>query len=297
MAQARIIDNATRPAGDELLASLEWACDVRIATAHAAESGVSRIIEPLARLLSKGGEARVVYGLDFRSTDPEALEELTALADCYPGVTHYAYSDWRLPFSHAFHPNIYICADGVGSACAIVGSSSLTRFGLWDNTEANAVVTGAVDEPVIADALSVFNRIAASPALFVPDAEYAERYRDIYRKANALPLTSEPPAELAAAYEKLKRLEAQLPSGAIAGQGWAAEVLLCTQVLHREKGEFTLADFTQRFGERLARLHPQNRHVDAKIRQQFQLLRDRGALAFLGGGRYRMIDEGPGSSV
>ncbi len=38
----------------------------------------------------------------------------------------------------------------------------------------------------------------------------------------------------------------------------------------------------------LADLHPNNRHIREKIRQQLQVLRDIGHLTFLGGGRYRL---------
>ena len=39
--------------------------------------------------------------------------------------------------------------------------------------------------------------------------------------------------------------------------------------------------------DNLSRLHPANRHVRDKIRQQLQILRDLGLLEFLGGG-YRL---------
>jgi len=51
--------------------------------------------------------------------------------------------------------------------------------------------------------------------------------------------------------------------------------------------EFTLADVYAHAGA-LAKLHPQNRHVRDKIRQQLQVLRDLGLLEFLGGGSYRL---------
>lgn len=38
----------------------------------------------------------------------------------------------------------------------------------------------------------------------------------------------------------------------------------------------------------LSRMHPNNRHVREKIRQQLQVLRDRGLLRFLAPGRYRL---------
>lgn len=39
--------------------------------------------------------------------------------------------------------------------------------------------------------------------------------------------------------------------------------------------------------------YPNNRFVDAKIRQSLQILRDQGAIQFLGGGRYRRLDVAP----
>jgi type II restriction enzyme len=42
------------------------------------------------------------------------------------------------------------------------------------------------------------------------------------------------------------------------------------------------------FEDRLQRLYPGNRNVRPKIRQQLQVLRDRGWLEFTGRGRYRL---------
>jgi type II restriction enzyme len=38
----------------------------------------------------------------------------------------------------------------------------------------------------------------------------------------------------------------------------------------------------------LAKLHPANRNIRPKIRQQLQVLRDMGLVEFLGGGEYRL---------
>jgi type II restriction enzyme len=52
------------------------------------------------------------------------------------------------------------------------------------------------------------------------------------------------------------------------------------------KNQFSLAEVCAR-AETLARLHPGNRHVCDKIRQQLQVLRDLGFIKFLGRGWYR----------
>ena len=82
-----------------------------------------------------------------------------------------------------------------------------------------------------------------------------------------------------------------LSSDTRASGGWGAEVLACVRVLQSETGEqeFTLRSFYSRFTKPLSRWHPENHNVEAKIRQQLQVLRDGRLLSFLGRGRYRII--------
>jgi len=68
-------------------------------------------------------------------------------------------------------------------------------------------------------------------------------------------------------------------------RGWLSDVLRCVRSL---ESDFTLEQ-VYHFEEQLAALHPQNRHVRDKIRQQLQCLRDRGIIRFLGRGRYQAI--------
>lgn len=51
--------------------------------------------------------------------------------------------------------------------------------------------------------------------------------------------------------------------------------------------EFTL-DEVYTFESLLSKKHPNNRHVKDKIRQQLQVLRDKGYLEFLGDGLYKL---------
>src|SRR5690606_35001711 len=69
-------------------------------------------------------------------------------------------------------------------------------------------------------------------------------------------------------------------------RGWLIEVMKCVEALGRQ--EFELAD-VYAFEARLSALYPNYRHVKQKIRQQLQVLRDRGYLEFLSRGRYRVI--------
>ena len=55
-----------------------------------------------------------------------------------------------------------------------------------------------------------------------------------------------------------------------------------------ERREFSLPEVYAHEAA-LARLHPQNRSIRPKIRQQLQILRDLGLIEFLGGGTYGII--------
>jgi len=69
-------------------------------------------------------------------------------------------------------------------------------------------------------------------------------------------------------------------------RGWTLDVLNVVRAIGRE--EFSLAE-VYAFADTLRRLHPQNRHVEDKIRQQLQRLRDLGFLEFVGRGNYRLV--------
>ena len=72
----------------------------------------------------------------------------------------------------------------------------------------------------------------------------------------------------------------------VAQRGWTLDVLNAVRSLNRP--DFALAD-VYAFEKRLGALHPNNRHVRDKIRQQLQVLRDAGLLDFTTRGCYRLI--------
>lgn len=66
-------------------------------------------------------------------------------------------------------------------------------------------------------------------------------------------------------------------------RGWLLDIMKCIDTIG--KREFTLSEMYD-FLLPLACLHPNNKHIKDKIRQQLQVLRDRGYLRFVGAGRY-----------
>lgn len=68
-------------------------------------------------------------------------------------------------------------------------------------------------------------------------------------------------------------------------RSWVADVL---RIVEELPAEFSLDD-VYRSIPYLAKLHPENNNIAAKIRQQLQILRDMGKLEFMSRGRYRRI--------
>lgn len=71
----------------------------------------------------------------------------------------------------------------------------------------------------------------------------------------------------------------------ISTRGWTLDVMMCIDKLNKK--DFTLDD-VYTFEQELSRKHPENKHIKDKIRQQLQILRDKGYLDFSGRGIYRL---------
>ncbi len=68
-------------------------------------------------------------------------------------------------------------------------------------------------------------------------------------------------------------------------KGWIIDIIYCIEKLNKEY--FSLNDLYS-FEQYLKMKHPNNNNIKAKIRQQLQILRDRGYLKFLYRGRYKI---------
>lgn len=68
-------------------------------------------------------------------------------------------------------------------------------------------------------------------------------------------------------------------------KGWILDIMNCVDALNKK--EFTLVDI-YKFEPDLKVIHPENKHIKDKIRQQLQFLRDKNYLEFTGKGTYTL---------
>ncbi|MDY0117178.1 MAG: DpnI domain-containing protein [Sulfurimonadaceae bacterium] len=71
----------------------------------------------------------------------------------------------------------------------------------------------------------------------------------------------------------------------IKSKGWILDILNCIEKLN--KNDFTLHEMYQ-FETYLHLKHPENNNIQAKIRQQLQILRDKNYLSFTSRGKYKL---------
>ncbi|MBU0612462.1 restriction endonuclease [Patescibacteria group bacterium] len=68
-------------------------------------------------------------------------------------------------------------------------------------------------------------------------------------------------------------------------RGWLLDVIYCIEKIGKK--DFTLNE-VYGFEKELSKLHPNNKHIKDKIRQQLQFLRDKGYLDFVSRGYYQL---------
>ena len=72
----------------------------------------------------------------------------------------------------------------------------------------------------------------------------------------------------------------------ISAKGWLLDIMSCIDKL--EGKDFSLSE-VYAFENELSTKHPDNHHIKDKIRQQLQILRDKGYLEFVAQGKYRLV--------
>lgn len=276
-------DNIATRLVDVLKPSFSQARSIKVAVAFAKYSGYSLIERGLNECLDKGGAVEFLIGLDFRITEPRVMRILLQLSGRGLPLACFCFSDTSARDTPVYHPKLYLLDDGEKVVFSI-GSSNLTRGGLKDNVEVNAVFTASRHEEVVSDIYGLYTRLKFGQERFVPNLEYIEdyevAYRNVQRKGVAA-LRDKPTREIIQGLkEKEKTLVRPKPSGQELF-GWQKIVFD-----RLPNGEFRTSDL-YKFEDLFRKHYPQNRNLRAKIRQILQQLRDLKLIDHPGTNRWR----------
>jgi HKD family nuclease len=278
--QARIVDDSSLTMARVLSAAIQGSQDIRMAVAFASRSGFSLIWEPLESALSAGAYVEFIVGLDRRVTEPAVLQSLYELNRANTNVSFYCYSKEKE--SGIYHPKLYILRAN-DEVTTVVGSSNLTEGGLRKNIEINVAISGNIRDEVIADSYTAYDHLKFDNKHFEPDEEYLATYGEARKREQARTSQDVVLKELIKHLEeKAKSLRRPKPT--------RRDVVGWLELIYNAlpDGEFTNSQIylnEQTFQEK----YPDNDNIRAKIRQQLQVLRDRGAIEQITPGRWRKL--------
>lgn len=162
----------------ELLALLDEADEILISVAFLRSRGLDAIYARLLACLQRGGRVRIHAGLDFRLTDPEALERLAKLVRRWPECVVFLASGKGA----TFHPKAYLARSGARFR-AMVGSANLTGGALDANEELSIGLEGARGDPLVSQLLAWFEDVEQRGRLEPISALRLLSYRDACARA------------------------------------------------------------------------------------------------------------------
>lgn len=209
----QILANTNYALAEVIKSELLESNKVNIAVAFLRKSGIDQIYNAMDYALTKNNaNVEIIVGLDFKTTDYNALLTLEELKFKYSGFTYYCFGDKRDHFNELiFHPKIYLFSNERPSNrryTSIIGSSNLTASGLSSNFEVNAVFRET--KPVYYSQLdAIYNEIKFTDSVFIPTKDYLEKYAIVRKDIDSSGEKIESSVKQLMA--ELKREEEQLP--------------------------------------------------------------------------------------
>lgn len=177
------------------------------------------------------------------------------------------------------HSKIYIFDDKI----AIITSGNLTNGGLLNNYEYGVLIE---EEKYLHSIVYDFDLLVNHELTGQISIGEINQAKNIISKAPKHDKIVLPEVEIQQKSEEIEIFTGGVDSIVSSLRGWNLKVFEC---LLRISGlDFTLADIYV-FIPYLQKLFPENKNIEAKIRQQLQILRDIGLVEFLGQGRYKKL--------
>lgn len=179
----QILSNTNFALADVLKSELLESTSVQIAVAFLRRTGLEHIYKSLDYALTTNkAKIEFIVGLDFKTTDAEALKALNELKSKYEGFNFYCFGDKRDNHNDlVFHPKIYMFHTELSKGTkysSIVGSSNFTGGGLTTNFEVNTIFRE--DKPVYFKQLgAIYDEIKFTDSIFQPSLNYIKKYGNI----------------------------------------------------------------------------------------------------------------------
>lgn len=179
----------------------------------------------------------------------------------------------------ALHSKIYIFDDKK----VVITSANLTHGGLVGNFEYGIVTD---DKQIVKQVAEDFDELCCNPLTGQISREEIATAKKIIESIPKQKQIKFPKFLTVKPLEDVDVYTGGVESIAKNLEGWKLDVFNC--LLKIKSSNFRLKDIYD-FEDRLKVLHPENRNVRPKVRQQLQLLRDIGLIEFVSPGNYRKL--------
>ncbi len=179
----QILSNTNFALADVLKSELLESTSVQIAVAFLRRTGLDHIYKSLDYALTiNKAKVEFIVGLDFKTTDAQALSALSDLKKQYEGFNFYCFGDKRDNHNDlVFHPKIYMFHTELSKGTkysSIVGSSNFTGGGLTTNFEVNTIFRET--KPIYFKQLgAIYDEIKYTDSIFQPSLNYIKKYGNI----------------------------------------------------------------------------------------------------------------------
>ncbi|TAE75832.1 MAG: restriction endonuclease [Bacteroidetes bacterium] len=179
----QILSNTNYALADVLKSELIESTSVKIAVAFLRRTGLDYIYKGLDyALTTNNANIEFIVGLDFKTTDAEALTALNELKTKYQNFQFYCFGDKRDNHNDlVFHPKIYMFHTELSKGTkysSIVGSSNFTGGGLTTNFEVNTIFRE--HKPIYFNQLNaIYDEIKYTDSIFQPSNNYIKKYGNI----------------------------------------------------------------------------------------------------------------------
>jgi hypothetical protein len=184
---------------------------------------------------------------------------------------------------HRLHAKVFIF-DGEKT---VVTSSNLTPGGLTHNYEYGLLIKDEkLSSRIARDFITIFNDRDSTGEITAEIIETASHILSSIPKTKGYRFVPEQKAIFKLAAEGQDKYEGGTQSIQSNLKGWEKDVF---DILNELGNDVFMLKDVYEFEARLSKLHPENKFVKAKIRQQLQQLRDLGLVEFVERGVYRKL--------
>lgn len=183
MSRIQILSNTNLQLESIIKNGLVDAETTRIAVAFLRKTGLELVKRQLDFALSQGANIEFIVGLDFKTTDYNALNELEKLKHQNRTFKYYCFGDKGGNYNALmFHPKIYLFNNSKNFT-SIVGSSNFTSGGLSTNFEVNTVFNEThKNAKYFAQLEAIYKEIKFQDSVFVPNREYLGQYSSVRKE-------------------------------------------------------------------------------------------------------------------